>query len=152
MLLAGKREKNFFGFSLVVIILLLPLFQCGDSSGKVPTNKPSTAPHAVMSGTTDFPNDGKTVVTFIELGSENCVPCRMMQPVMEKVKKRHGDQVRVVFYDILKSDQRKYARKYGIRVIPTQVFLDKNGREYARHEGFFPYEELVKALEARGVK
>ena len=105
-----------------------------------------------MSGTTDFPNDGKTVVTFIELGSENCVPCRMMQPVMEKVKKRHGDQVRVVFYDILKSDQRKYARKYGIRVIPTQVFLDKNGREYARHEGFFPYEELVKALEARGVK
>ncbi|HNX59330.1 MAG TPA: thioredoxin family protein, partial [Spirochaetota bacterium] len=39
-------------------------------------------------------------VTFIELGSVNCVPCRMMQPVMDKVRKKYGAQVNVVFQDV----------------------------------------------------
>ena len=43
------------------------------------------------------------------------------------------------------------AKKYGIRVIPTQVFLDKDGKEYFRHEGYFPKDELVKVLKQKGV-
>ena len=39
-----------------------------------------------------------------------------------------------------------------IRVIPTQIFLDKEGKEYFRHEGFFPKEELVNILKQKGVK
>ena len=44
------------------------------------------------------------------------------------------------------------AEKYKIRVIPTQVFLDKNGKEFFRHEGYFPFEEIEKKLKAQGVK
>jgi len=74
-----------------------------------------------------------------------------MQPIMASVEKKYGDQLSVVFYDVWKSDQRQYAEKYEIRVIPTQVFLDKDGKEFFRHEGFFPEVEIDKLLQKRGL-
>ena len=88
-------------------------------------------------------------VTFIELGSVNCVPCRMMQPIMDEIEKEYAGKVKVVFHDVWTPEGKEKARPYKIRVIPTQVFLDKDGNEYYRHEGFFPKEELVKVLEMK---
>ena len=90
-------------------------------------------------------------VTFVELGSVNCIPCRMMQPIMKEIEKEYKDQVKVVFHDVWTNEGRPYGVKYRIRVIPTQVFLDKDGKEYFRHEGFFPKDELVKVLKKKGV-
>jgi len=36
--------------------------------------------------------------------------------------------------------------------IPTQVFLDENGKEFFRHEGFFSEEEIIKVLITKGIK
>jgi thioredoxin 1 len=94
----------------------------------------------------------KPLVTFVELGSVKCIPCRQMQPVMASVEKKYGDQITVVFHDVWMSDQRQYAETYGIRVIPTQVFLDKDGKEFHRHEGFYPEAEIDKLLQQRGLK
>ncbi len=94
----------------------------------------------------------KPAVTFIELGSVNCIPCRQMQPVMKAIEGKYGKQVNVVFHDVWKPDQRKYAEQYGIRVIPTQVFLDESGNEFARHEGYYPEAEIHKLLQKRGLK
>lgn len=91
-------------------------------------------------------------VTFVELGSVNCIPCKMMQPVMKEIEKEYGGQVKVVFYDVWKEEGRPYAEKYKIRAIPTQVFLDKYGKEFFRHEGFYPTEEIVKVLEKQRIK
>jgi len=81
-----------------------------------------------------------------------CIPCKMMQPIMEEIEKEYAGQVKVVFHDVWTEEGQPYARKYGIRVIPTQIFLDKDGNEYFRHEGFFPKEELVEVLKKQGVK
>ncbi len=91
-------------------------------------------------------------VTFIELGSVKCIPCKMMQPVMKEIEEEYKEQVKVVFYDVWTEQGRPYAEKYRIRVIPTQVFLDKDGNEYYRHEGYFPKDELVKVLGMKGVE
>lgn len=91
-------------------------------------------------------------ITFVELGSVKCIPCKMMQPIMKEIEEEYKNYVKVIFYDVWTKNGRPYAEKYKIRLIPTQVFLDKNGKEYFRHEGFFPKEELVKILEMRGVK
>lgn len=91
-------------------------------------------------------------VTFVELGSVNCIPCKMMKPVMEKVEQQYKGQVKVVFHDVWTPEGRESGAKYAIRVIPTQVFLDKDGKEYYRHEGFFPFEEVDKILKQKGVK
>lgn len=91
-------------------------------------------------------------VTFIELGSVRCIPCRMMQPIMKQVEEKFRGQVRVVFYDVWTEKDAPMAERYRIKVIPTQVFLDGSGREYYRHEGYFPYEELLKVLKMKGVE
>ena len=95
---------------------------------------------------------GNTLVTFIELGSVNCIPCRMMQPIMRDVGNTYQGQVRVVFHDVWTEEGKPYVKQFGIRVIPTQVFLDAKGVEYFRHEGFFPKEQLVAVLKSKGVK
>jgi len=92
------------------------------------------------------------LITFIELGSVKCVPCRMMQPVMKNIEAKYGSQIKIVFYDIWKEDQKKYAQEYDIHVIPTQMFLDKNGKEVFRHEGFFPESEIDTLLAKHGLR
>lgn len=93
-----------------------------------------------------------TKVTFIELGSVRCIPCQMMQPIMKSIEEKYPDQVKVVFHDVWTPEGQPFGQKYNIRVIPTQVFLDRNDKEFYRHEGFFPEEELVKILQSKGVK
>lgn len=96
-------------------------------------------------------NSGSDVkITFIELGSVTCIPCKQMQPIMKSIENKYAGQVKVIFYDVWKDN--KPAKQYGIKLIPTQVFLDKDGKEILRHEGFFAEEEIDKFLLAQGLK
>jgi len=71
---------------------------------------------------------------------------------MKSIGERYGKQVKVVFHDVWTEAGAPFAKQYNIEAIPTQVFLDKDGKEYFRHVGFFPEEELVKVLQQKGVK
>ena len=132
----------------------------GDCSSKTETSEacegcPSNKAEAVV--VSDDPclsiqKTEKLLITFVELGSVNCIPCKKMQPVMKAIEEKYGDQIEVVFYDVWKPEQRKYAEEYGIRLIPTQVFLDKEGEELFRHEGFFPEAEIDQFLQKQGLK
>ena len=92
------------------------------------------------------------LVTFVELGSVNCIPCKKMQPVMDSVEVKYPGQVEVKFIDVWTQKGKIEGEKYKIRLIPTQVFIDSTGKEYFRHEGFFPEKEVVKVLRKGGVK
>jgi len=92
------------------------------------------------------------LVTFVEIGAASCIPCKAMQPIMKAVAEEYKGQVKVVFHDVWTPKGKADAMKYNNRVIPTQVFLDKDGKEYYRHEGFFPKDELVKVIKMQGVK
>lgn len=143
--------------SLIYVTLLFAVylwFTASCSKGKsseTASNNMSAVQHdkAIIDST---PNMEAQKVTFIELGSVNCIPCKMMQPIMEEIEKEYGEQVKVVFHDVWTEEGRPYAEKYGIRSIPTQVFLDTQGSEYFRHVGFFPKEEIVKVLRQKGVE
>ena len=75
-----------------------------------------------------------------------------MQTVMKSIEAKYGKEVKIDFYDVWTDAGKPYGVKYGIEAIPTQVFLDETGKEYYKHEGFFPEEELVKVLLLKGVK
>ena len=94
----------------------------------------------------------KAKVTFVELGSVNCIPCKQMQPVMKVIEEKYGEQIEIVFYDVWQKDQKHFAIDYKIQLIPTQVFLDSEGKEFYRHEGFFPEQEIHTLLQSRGIK
>lgn len=91
-------------------------------------------------------------VTFIELGSTKCIPCKKMAKVIEEVKKECGTQVKFVFHDVWTSEGKPFAKKYKVRIIPTQVFLDDKGEEFFRHEGFYPKKKIMELLRKNGVK
>lgn len=91
--------------------------------------------------------EGKMVM--LELGSVGCRPCEQMKPVMEKLRTNYKGKLEVVFVDVRRDGDS--ARRYGVYVIPTQVFLDKTGKEFFRHTGFFDYEEIVPVLKKAGL-
>ena len=128
--------KKFLVLALAAVVLLAVYYEGGMPKRAAETSVP--------------PASAKALVTFVELGSVNCIPCRAMQPVMRDLEKKFGDQIRIVFYDVLQDDAP--AKTYDIRVIPTQVFLDQDGREFHRHEGFYPLAEIESLLRARGLK
>lgn len=89
-------------------------------------------------------------VTFLELGSDRCIPCRQMQPIMKEIAASFPEDVLVVFYDVWEDPAP--ARKYKVQLIPTQIFIDGEGKEFFRHMGLFPKEEILKVLEKKGLK
>ena len=90
---------------------------------------------------------GKAVM--LELGSVGCIPCEQMKPVMEKLRASYKKKLEVIFIDVRKDHDA--AQKFGVYIIPTQVFLDKNGKEFHRHVGFYGYEEIVPVLKKAGI-
>ena len=82
--------------------------------------------------------------TFLEFGSVGCHSCRQMEDVMETVKQEYGSRVNVVFVNVSLKKNRDFVDYFGIATIPTQVLLDKNGKEFFRHSGFLSAEDLSK--------
>jgi len=91
--------------------------------------------------------EGKMVM--LELGSVGCIPCEQMKPVMEKLRANYKGKLEVIFVDVRRD--RKAAWRFKVFTIPTQVFLDRNGKEFHRHIGFYSYEEIVPVLKKAGL-
>jgi thioredoxin 1 len=91
--------------------------------------------------------EGKVVM--LELGSEGCIPCEQMKPVMEKLRTTYKDKLVVYFVDVRRDNAT--GRRFRVFMIPTQVFLDKNGKEFHRHIGYYSYEEIVSVLKKAGL-
>jgi thioredoxin 1 len=73
----------------------------------------------------------------------------MMAPVLEELKREYAGQFDVEFIDVWKDPEP--GKTYGIKVIPTQIFLDASGKELFRHEGFFGKEDILKKWAELGV-
>lgn len=94
---------------------------------------------------------GNQKVTFIELGANKCLPCRMMQPILQELEVRYPQDLKVVFIDVWKEDGEVAGKKYNLRAIPTQIFYNAQGEEIFRHEGFLPKNQIESLLSKHGV-
>lgn len=91
----------------------------------------------------------KGLVNLVDLGADYCLPCKMMAPILTKLEKNYQGKAVVVIIDVDKfPDQTK---RFGIRVIPTQIFYDKKGKEVYRHEGFMSEREIIARFKKMGV-
>jgi thioredoxin 1 len=86
---------------------------------------------------------------LIELGSTSCIPCKMMEPVLEELRTEYAGRLDVQFIDINKYGSQ--AEKYNIRIIPTQVFFNGKGEEIFRHEGFFSKARILDKFKENGI-
>jgi thioredoxin 1 len=102
----------------------------------------------LQAGETDqIPVEG--MVTMVDLGADRCVPCKMMAPIIAKVKKDYEDRAAIIFLDVWKDTG--LGKKFGIRAIPTQIFYDRDGKEVYRHLGFLDEKSIVAMLQKLGV-
>lgn len=103
------------------------------------------------SGIDDVLNSAKKEgkVVMLELGSVGYIPCEQMKPVMEKLRTNYNGKLEVIFVDIRRD--RDTGRNFGVAMIPTQVFLDKKGKEFHRHIGYYSYEEIHAVLKKAGL-
>ena len=85
---------------------------------------------------------GKPAV--VEFGGNACASCREMQPVLEALRREHGERISVLNIDILKT--RGYIARYKIQLMPTQVFFDAQGREIGRNLGKVSAGEVLARL------
>ncbi len=86
---------------------------------------------------------------LVDLGSTTCIPCKMMAPILEELKTEYAGRMAVEFVDV--NTNPDAAKPYGIKLIPTQVFLDGSGKELFRHVGFIPKEEILAKWKELGV-
>jgi len=86
---------------------------------------------------------------LLDLGSVSCIPCKMMAPILEELKKEYAGRLQVEFVDVMANPDA--ATPYKISLIPTQVFFDASGKERFRHEGFFSKEDILAKWKELGV-
>jgi thioredoxin 1 len=113
---------------------------------------PSVAP-AVSAGETTA--DGVPAATarlprLVDLGADKCIPCKMMAPILAEFQRDYADRFTTEFIDVWKNPAA--GTQYGIRVIPTQIFYDAEGKERFRHEGFFGKEDMLNKWKELGVE
>jgi thioredoxin len=81
---------------------------------------------------------------FYDFGAKYCVPCKEMQEVVAELKPQYGDQVE--FRLIYSDEEMLLFKQYKIVAIPTQVFLNAEGKEVDRHLGALSKEEVLRKL------
>ena len=83
----------------------------------------------------------------VDLGADKCANCKKMAPILVELRADYAGLVDVVFIDVWKDEDA--ARPYHLRVIPTQVFFDREGKEVFRHEGLFTREDMEKVFKEK---
>lgn len=98
----------------------------------------------------DPKNAEKPLPKLLDLGSDKCIPCKMMIPVLDELTKEYKGKLEVEFIDVWKD--RSAGEKYKIQSIPTQIFLDAKGKELFRHVGFYPKADIIAKFKELGIK
>lgn len=127
------------------------------TSAKKSSAKASAKPQAAKSSkpASEPKNDSskaapKSLPRLIDLGSDKCIPCKMMAPILDELKNEYKGKVKVEFINV-RTDPDS-AEQYGIQSIPTQIFFDAKGKEVYRHAGFMPKDDIEAKLKDMGVK
>jgi FKBP-type peptidyl-prolyl cis-trans isomerase 2 len=88
--------------------------------------------------------------TLAEFGSNTCIPCKEMKPILEKLAVEYESKLNVVIVEVY--EQRELTQQYGIMAIPTQIVFDSSGKEVTRHIGLWPREEIIAQLKEMGIE
>jgi len=92
----------------------------------------------------------KALPRLLDLGAGQCIPCKMMAPILEELGKEYEGRLHVEVLDVWENPAA--AEPYAIRVIPTQIFYDTEGKEFYRNEGFLSKEGILRVFADHGIE
>lgn len=112
------------------------------------------------------------VPIIIDFGADSCIPCKEMAPVLKELNEELQGRAIIKFVDVWK--YKELAKGYPVNLIPTQIFIDAEGKPYqpqapeamqmnlytlqdteehvfTTHEGSLSKEQLLDILEEMGL-
>jgi thioredoxin 1 len=120
------------------------------AANDAPSAPAAAAPSAGSVTTTAAPLARAKLPKLIDLGADKCIPCKMMAPLLEELKREYAGRLEVEFIDVWKNPDA--GQRYGIQMIPTQIFYDADGKERSRHVGFIGKEDILAKWKELGVE
>lgn len=87
--------------------------------------------------------DGLVLVDF---WASWCAPCKMMDPVLEKLENDYGDRIK--FGKLNVEDNQDLAMNYKVMSIPSLV-LFRDGKAVEKVTGLYPKEKLAAYLDRK---
>ena len=111
-------------------------------------SNPAPAPSPATPASTS--SETKPLPRLLDLGAGKCIPCKMMAPILEELKKEYAGRLEVTFIDVWQNPDA--GKAYGIEMIPSQIFYDADGKELFRHTGFFGKEDILAKWKELGVE
>jgi thioredoxin 1 len=103
----------------------------------------ATAPAGAMTDAADLP-------TLLDLGSTQCFNCKRLGAILDVMKKEYAGRMKIEFIDV--RENREAVQLYGIRIIPTLIFLDASGQELYRYDqGVMSKEDILAKWKELGV-
>jgi thioredoxin 1 len=141
--MANSPLKVLIGVALIIAVASIMAIKKGRSTSPTP-------PEALAaSAAAPAPGETEGLPRLVDLGSTTCVPCKMMAPILEEIKREYAGRLQVAFIDVRASPTS--AKVFRVRVIPTQIFYDPNGQERFRHEGFLSKEDILAQWRELGI-
>lgn len=80
---------------------------------------------------------------LVDFTAEWCGPCKMMKPVLEELRQRMGNEIRIIKVDIDQSPQA--AVSYNVNSVPTLILFQK-GNILWRQSGVIAAPSLQKII------
>ena len=86
--------------------------------------------------------EGKPLV--VDFWAPWCGPCKMMHPVLEQLKEKQADRLRIIKIDVDKNPS--LATQYQIQSVPTLIAF-REGNVLWRQSGALSLSQLIKTLD-----
>lgn len=82
-------------------------------------------------------------LTLVDFFATWCGPCKMMHPILEQLKEKMGDDIRILKVDVNKNEA--LSMQYRIQSVPT-LMLFKKGEMLWRQSGAMSLNDLMQKI------
>ena len=82
-------------------------------------------------------------LTLVDFFATWCGPCKMMHPILEQLKEKMGDDIRILKVDVDKNEA--LSMQYRIQSVPT-LMLFKKGEMLWRQNGAMSLNDLMQKI------
>ena len=129
---------------IIIVIVVLAVaagaiwIKQGGQTDSAVSNSAPTASSPETSGTAEPTGP---LPLLVDLGAGACSACKALAPIIDSIGRDFAGQLDVEKIDVSKEPQA--AKMFKVRVIPLLVFMDAQGKELARHEGYLSREKIM---------